>query len=77
MDRWKDGTIERSIFPSFHRSWLLLSQAVKRPEPPDQVSGVDPHDGTICKTFRENPERHAILGVVESGHEHGRVGELR
>src|SRR5262249_62101628 len=51
---------------------LLLRQTVQRPEPPHQVDGVDADDRAVGEQVGKRPERHAVGGVVERRHDHGR-----
>src|SRR6266581_9355627 len=55
---------------------LLLCQTVDCPEPPHQIHRMDPHDRPVANELGEDPERHAVAGIVERGHEHGAVRDV-
>src|SRR2546425_6990427 len=57
-------------------SWLLLSQAVQRPQPPHQIDSMDPNDWAIADQFGEQPERSTIVRIIERRHENHVVGDV-
>src|SRR2546422_115337 len=57
-------------------SWLLLSQAVQRPQPPHQIDSMDPNDWAIADQFGEQPERSTVVRIMERRHETHVVGDV-
>src|SRR2546427_11623185 len=57
-------------------SWLLLSQAVQRPQPPHQIDSMDPNDWAIADQFGEQPERSTVVRIIERRHENHVVGDV-
>src|SRR6266705_4274478 len=55
---------------------LLLRQTMDGPESPDQIHRMDPHDRPVADELRKDPERHAVAGIVERGHEDGAVRDV-
>ena len=53
---------------------LLLGNAVERAESEDQIAARNSGDFAIWKQARECIQRHAIVRIIESGHEHDLVG---
>src|SRR5213080_1416083 len=57
-------------------SWLLLSLAVQRPQPPHQIDSMDPNDWAIADQFGEQPERSTVVRIIERRHENHVVGDV-
>ena len=56
---------------------LLLREAVQRAEAPDQIHGVDAHNGTVAEQFAQNAKRHAVVRVVKGRDDDGGVANIK
>src|SRR5256885_4611566 len=59
------------------KGWLLLCQAMQRPQPPHQIHRVNSHDRPILDQLREDAKRDAVLGIVERRHEDGPIRDVK
>jgi len=55
---------------------LLLGQAMERAEAQDEIHGVNAHDGAVLEQLAQDAKGHAIVRIVERGHENGVVGDV-
>ena len=58
------------------RRRLLLRHAVQRAQAPDQVHAVDADHFAAGKNLGQHVQRHAVVGIVERGHQHQAVGDV-
>jgi len=49
---------------------------VQRAQAPDEINRVDADDFAAGKNLGQNVQRHAVVGIVEGGHENQAVGDI-
>src|SRR5882724_8275142 len=62
---------------SLSDSRLLLGHAMERAESEDQIAARNARHFTVRKQTRKCIQRHTIVQVVERGHEHDFVGDVK
>src|SRR5205809_573961 len=71
---WQIVIRHESFVESF--DWLLLRQAMQRAEAPDEVDGVDAHDGAAGEQVCQDPKGMTIAGIIECRHKYAIVGNV-
>ncbi len=55
---------------------FLLTQTMEAPQPPDNVTGIDPRHLPAGKTTGDDLQRLLIFVALEDGHDNGSVSNM-
>jgi hypothetical protein len=69
------GLVEVAVVPGLNR-WLLLRQAMKRPESPEQVATINPYDPPRRETSLKDVGSLFVLWRIENRQQDDVVGDI-
>lgn len=69
------GLVEVAVVPDLNR-WLLLRQAMERPESPDQVATINPYDPPRRETSLKDVGGLFVLWRIENRQQDDVVGDI-
>src|SRR5260370_839572 len=56
--------------------WLLLSHTVNGPQSPHEINRVDTNDGPVGNQLGKDPQRYAVVRIVERGDQYRRIRDV-